>query len=357
MTSSQPLGLSEILPESGPGDSAVMAMMDELVGSHSTPLGDPLAFAHMDPPASKVASFVVGLNAKTNQNLLHPSLSPLATLAEQSGSTLANLTALWCAREAGATRVVASIDAHLSVQKAAHILGLPFHGLSIDDSGKAVLSDGDVTENDCLVLTAGTTSRGAIDPLQRPAVKWLHVDAAWAGPLRLTRYANRLDGIEHADSVAVSAHKWLYQPKDSAMVLFKDPESRDKVSFGGDYLAVPNVGVQGSRSASGLALLATLMAGGRAGVAASIEKNMADAARLAASLDEMEWVELKQPPETAVINWRSTNRDVSSVVDALGITASLTRIDGDPWVRQVAANPHADVDRIVELIDRITQPI
>jgi len=77
---------------------------------------------------------------------------------------------------------------------------------------------------------------------------------AWrrAGPLRLSsEYAHLLDGIEKADSVAVSAHKWLFQPKESAIVFFKDVElAHAAISFGGSYLAKPNVGVQGSRGAA-----------------------------------------------------------------------------------------------------------
>ena len=52
--------------------------------------------------------------------------------------------------------------------------------------------------------------------------KWVHLDASWAGPLRLSLlHCHLFDGIEKADSVAISAHKWLFQPKDSALVLFK----------------------------------------------------------------------------------------------------------------------------------------
>ena len=51
---------------------------------------------------------------------------------------------------------------------------------------------------------------------------WIHVDAAWAGPLVLSeQHKGRLAGIERADSVAVSAHKWLFQPKEAGLVFFR----------------------------------------------------------------------------------------------------------------------------------------
>jgi L-2,4-diaminobutyrate decarboxylase len=55
-----------------------------------------------------------------------------------------------------------------------------------------------------LVLAAGTTSTGAIDPLTLAGrTAWKQVDAAWDGPLRLSkRHSARLDGIERAVSVS-----------------------------------------------------------------------------------------------------------------------------------------------------------
>lgn len=374
-------------PEAGSGDDATAATFDALIAEHSAPLGDPLAFAHMDPPTSVVAARVVARNAQTNQNLLHPDLSPLASVAEAkviewlapffgmqdglmcSGSTLANLTALWCARENGATRVVASKEAHLSVAKSAHLLGMPFQSVPVDEAGRVQHLDWVVGEFDCVVLTAGTTARGAIDELSALKSAWLHVDAAWAGPLRLTAYADRLNGIEHADSVAISAHKWLYQPKDSALIFFKDPKARETISFGGTYLSAPNVGIQGSRGAAGLALLATLMAEGRTGLARLIEKGMRDAEKFANFVDANNRLELKSQPESGVVNWRPgsmasskaarsgvAQSEVAAVAKALGLTSSTVTIDGELWLRQVAANPHMDIDGVIDKVIRATQP-
>jgi len=374
------------LPEIGPGDDVTTDTFDALIAEHSTPLGDSLAFAHMDPPTSAVAAAVVARNAQTNQNLLHPELSPLASVAEAkaidwlapffgmqdglmcSGSTLANLTALWCARENGATRVVASSDAHLSIAKAAHLLGMPFQSVPVNEAGQVLGIDLIAGEFDCVVLTAGTTARGAIDDLQpKFSVKsaWLHIDAAWAGPLRLTSYADRLHGIEYADSVAVSAHKWLYQPKDSALIFFKDPSARDSISFGGAYLAAPNVGVQGSRGAAGLALLSTLWSQGRAGLAAIIEKGISDAETFANFIDSHSALELKSQPQTGVVNWRpvclessdAAHNHVSEVAKTLGLTSSSVTIDGELWLRQVAANPYVDIGGVIDKVLRATQPI
>lgn len=351
-------------PDEGVGAEAALAWFAEQVRSRSARLGDPLAFAHMDPPPLELAAQLVGLNAAVNQNLLHPETSPFATEAERrviawlapvfgmrcghmcSGSTLANLTALWRAREAGARRVVTSADAHVSVAKAAHILGLGFETVPVDGHGRLDRSLLPATENAAVVLTAGTTGRGVIDALAPVPCRWLHVDAAWAGPLRLTRYGDRLDGIERADSVAISGHKWLYQPKESALILFRDPDAQEAISFGGSYLAKPNVGVQGSRGAAAIPLLASLMALGRSGMAALIEANMADAEALAARLADDARFVLKQMPEAGVLNWRPAQGDTADVLSRLAGTASRTVIDGTLWARHVAANPHASIPAI-----------
>jgi glutamate/tyrosine decarboxylase-like PLP-dependent enzyme len=362
--------LPATLPDDGAGADEALALVTEVVLGRSAALGDALAFAHMDPPPLEIAAQLVGLNARFNQNMLHRELSPFATEAEHTviswlaplfgmggghmcgGSTLANLAALWCAREHGARAVIASADAHISVSKAAHILGLSYRAVPVDAMGRIEVGQLGETAQAALVLTAGTTGRGVIDPLERFGAAWLHVDAAWAGPMRLTRHSALLDGIERADSVAVSAHKWLYQPKDSALVLFRAPEAQAAISFGGAYLAAPNVGLQGSRSAAAVPLLATLMALGRTGLARLIEQNMADAEALADWLAANPRTELKQPPQTGVITWRPRSGDTEAVLARLAGTSSRTSIDGQLWARQVAANPHADIARIQQRIEQ-----
>ncbi len=358
-------------PENGQGEAEVYEWFRRQIETHSAMLGSEFALAHMDPPTPEIASDLAGLNARYNQNLLHPDLSPFATQAERrviewiapafgmtaghmcSGSTLANLTALWRAREAGAKHVIASADAHISVAKSAHILGMTFQAVAVTPLGQLDRAQVTETKNAAIVLTVGTTGRGVIDDLKPIDAQWVHVDAAWAGPLIFTKYADRLTGIKHADSIAISAHKWLYQPKEAAIVLFADHDAQRAISFGGDYLAVPNVGVQGSRCAAAIPLLATLLAWGKKGLAERIEQNMADAESLAAYLENDPRTELKQGPETGVLNWRPVQSDIDIVYSQLGETVSKTKIDGEVWLRHVAANPNANIIKIWQKISDI----
>jgi L-2,4-diaminobutyrate decarboxylase len=320
----------------------------------------------MDPPTPWVTWITAMWTAALNQNLLHDDTGAAGKAVEDRvvhwvapffgmagghltpGSTVANLTALWAAREvAGVRRVVASEHAHVSVAKATAILGLSYEQVTTDRSHRLdERALGRLTDA-ALVLTAGTTATGAIDPLDAgPDAAWRHVDAAWAGPLRLTdRHRAVLDGIETADSVAVSAHKWLFQPKESAIVLFGDADrAHAALSYGSGYLARPNVGLLGSHgAAAAVGLAATLLAWGQQGLAARIDAEMVRARQLGELVAGTDAFTLWGPPSAGIVVWRPRHDDPRAVRDRMrNAFVSLTEIDGEQWFRSVAANPNAD---------------
>jgi L-2,4-diaminobutyrate decarboxylase len=373
-SSAVPSQIPADLPENGIGSVATLDFLAPIVLGSAARLDEPTAFAHMDPPTPWITWAATLWNASLNQNLLHPATAPAARDIERRvvewlapwfgmtgghmtpGSTVANLTALWAAREcAGIDTVLASDAAHLSVRKAAHILGLRFAALPSNEHGalmpQALPSD---LRRSALVLTAGTTSTGAIDPLHLAGrAAWTHVDAAWAGPLRLSTYADRLSGIEKADSISVSAHKWLFQPKESALVLFRDAQrATEAVSFGGAYLAVPNVGLLGSHGAAAVPLLATLLAWGRLGVAQRIQQCMQLAEEFSEFIAGDSRLELFAAPQTGIVIWRPHDDSAfDGLLQQLGPAAvSTTTIAGRRWFRNVAANPNADIRRIANAI-------
>src|SRR5580700_5141024 len=123
-------------------------------------LDAPTAFAYMDPPTPWLTWAMALWNSSLNQNLLHPATAPVARHIEEKviawlapffgmqgghmtpGATTANLTALWSAREcAGVEEVVTSDNAHLSIAKAAHLLGLRYRSLPSSPLG-ALLPEG-----------------------------------------------------------------------------------------------------------------------------------------------------------------------------------------------------------------------
>ena len=368
-----PQALPEQCPQQGIGELATLDLLGPHVLGGAAQLDRPDALAHMDPPTPWITWAMTMWNARLNQNLLHPGLSPFAMEAEKkvidwlgpffgmqggqmcSGSTLANLTALWAAREVkGIRRIVGSEASHLSIRKSAQLLGLTYEAIPTNDRGQIDIEKSGQLSDACLVLTAGTTTTGEIDSLELAGqAKWTHVDAAWAGPLRMSpAHRHLLEGIEKADSVAVSAHKWLFQPKDSALILYREPEKVvPAISFGGGYLTSPNVGIQGSRGASAIPLLATLTAWGIEGLVARIDHCMATAYKLAKEIKKHKNMVLWGMPKTGVTvfrpQWCSTEEFFGHLPEGM---LSTSTIGNQNWLRSVAANPVADIEQIISSI-------
>ncbi|MBT8240004.1 MAG: aspartate aminotransferase family protein, partial [Acidimicrobiia bacterium] len=248
------------------------------------------------------------------------------------------------AREGGCRQVAATSNAHLSVRKAAQILAMEYREVEWEDPGDL--------SSAAAVITVGATSTGEIESLDAASdARWRHVDAAWAGPLRLSAtHRHILDGIGSADSVSVSAHKWLFQPKESAFVFFASTEMADRsISVEGAYLSVPNVGILGSHGATAAPLAATVLAYGLDGITAWIDHTMELADRLHQLVVAHPALEARTPPQSGVVNWRRVDQAIPVTED---VFVSTTELDGETWLRSVAANPMADPELIVATIGR-----
>ncbi len=368
--------LPHSFPERGIGEIQTLDLLAPHVLGRAARLDNSNALAHMDPPTPWITWAMALWNARLNQNLLHPATAPFAIEAEKkvmdwlapvfgmngghmcSGSTIANLTALWAARDVkGIEKIVASKTAHISIEKAAKILGLPYEQIATNSHGQIDSDKINDISNACLVLTAGTTATGVIDSLALAGkAKWTHVDAAWAGPLRLSpNHAHLLDGIDAADSVAISAHKWFFQPKDSALIMFRDTDlANSAISLGGGYLATPNIGVQGSRGASAIPLLATMIAWGKEGIADRIDHAMSIASMLATELIKEDNISLWGMPTTGITVFRPLTMNTEEFYQRLpeGMF-STCMLDNVKWLRSVAANPLADIEEIASKISEV----
>lgn len=161
-----------------------------------------------------------------------------------SSGTIANLEALYVARELHPARGVAySADAHYTHGRMCGVLGINGTAVGTDAAGRIDLDDLDDLlaggTVGTVVATTGTTGLGAIDPVhdvlavaRRHGVR-VHVDAAYGGFFTLlagTGAAGRtgLDprpwhAIAECDSVVVDPHKHGLQPYGCGAVLFTDP--------------------------------------------------------------------------------------------------------------------------------------
>jgi aromatic-L-amino-acid/L-tryptophan decarboxylase len=94
-----------------------------------------------------------------------------------------------------------------------------------------------------VVANAGTIVTGAVDPIAaivevaRAADVWVHVDGAYGAAAAMV-VPELFDGLDAADSLSFDAHKWLYQPLDCSVLLYRDPEAaRRTFSLMDDYAA------------------------------------------------------------------------------------------------------------------------
>lgn len=303
-----------------------------------------------------------------------------------SGGTIANVTALWVARNQcfpaqgefrGIRReglfralryydyedavILVSRRGHYSLSKAADLLGLgseQIWALPTDDDNKLRL---DALAEACercrqerrrvlaIVGVAGTTETGNVDPLdgiaeiaQAHGVHF-HVDAAWGGPtLFSTRHRHLLKGIERADSVTLDAHKQLYVPMGTGMVLFKDHGTTGAIEHHAQYIIrkgsrdLGSKTLEGSRPGMAMLVHSGLRIIGRTGYEILIDLGIDKARRFASLIKADEDFELITAPELNILTYRFAPRR---------------------YRERMASLPHAAQAAMNDLFSRLTKAI
>jgi glutamate decarboxylase len=270
-----------------------------------------------------------------------------------SGGTIANITALWVARNkhlgangifkgvaneglAAAYRhygiknlgIMSSNRGHYSLSKTVDVLGIgrdnmltvqsptqtlcPKQALAL---GRAYQENGNKLL--AIVGVAGTTETGHVDPLNELADVaeelgcWFHVDAAWGGATLFSeKYRGILNGIERADSVTIDAHKQMYVPMGAGMVLFKDPENSNAVRHHAQYIlrhGSKDLGattLEGSRNGMAMMVYSSLHIFGRKGYELLINKCIEQAKHFAQMIENHEMFELVTKPTLSLLTYR-----------------------------------------------------
>lgn len=406
------VALPSVPPTSmGLDDAQLFRDLDGIVNGSYNPW-HPGALSHLDPPPNPASVLAELVCAWLNNNMLAEELSPLLTRLERSllgwtarrlglgpssggvlasGGTLCNLTALVAARRLrglgtdGRACVYTSTDAHCSLAKALRVMGLPASALRlvpVDDNGRMDPESLDralATETDpvlAVVATAGTTIRGAVDPVGSIADVcalhdvWLHVDGAIGAVCGLSdRYGERVAAIGRADSLILNPQKWLGIAKASAMLLMKHPEglaetyatplpyvepSRDAV-HGGDC------GLQGTRPAEVLKLWLGLRQLGLAG----IDQLIGGALRRAQVLREaLAPLQLHVPSgDLHIACFRPLDHRDSDVWSrqtraqllARGLMLSRPLLDGHRYLKAVMGNPFTNRRHITLLANTVAK--
>ncbi len=282
---------------------------------------------------------------------------PFAAGAFTSGGMVSNLTALTAAREFAlpnsrqtglngrSAALYCSSEAHYSVRRAAEVLGIGAdfvrgiainaeHQMDVAALEQAIQADkaAGITPV-AIVATAGTTLTGAIDPILALAhiakqySVWLHVDGAYGLPgAAAPSTRHRFAGLEHADSISIDAHKWLYLPKACSVVLVKDPHALSRAfSHNESYmlhdqdqpLNPVDSTLEYSRPFRALKLWMALRVHGADQFRAAIERNIAQARLCANLVKAAPDLELLLEPQLSTVPYRHVPKHLESNEAAL----------------------------------------
>jgi glutamate/tyrosine decarboxylase-like PLP-dependent enzyme len=212
---------------------------------------------------------------------------------------------------------------------------------------------------------------GACDDVETVAARaretgaWLHVDGAfglWAAASPSLRHLVR--GVEHADSWATDAHKWLNVPYDSGLAFCAHPAAhRAAMGVHAEYL-VHDAGAnrdqldwnpEFSRRARGFPVYAALRSLGRSGVTELVERCCAHARRAA---DELARLPGAQVLNEVVLNQvlfrfetdERTQDSLRAVQDSGEAWLSGTTWDGRPAIRVSVSNWQTSEDDVERLV-------
>ena len=327
-----------------------------------------------------------------------------------TGGAMANFVGLKCARDqrlgvevrergvaaAGPVAIYASEEAHVVIRRGADMLGLGadvVRAVEVDGEQRMrvdALRDAlarDVADGVlplAISATAGTTTTGSIDPLPELAAlardhgAWFHVDAAYGGAVVLSDTLRPLlAGTEHADSIAVDPHKWMYTPQSAGCVLVRDFGHLSR-SFHADasYIWLDDAvrqgvdfamhGPQFSRGFAALKVWISLLAHGRAAYARRIEHDIRLASYLGELVEEREEWELMRPPRLSICcfrhrpaGWTGTeeeldrhNEQLMTAIHADGrVYCSNAVIDGRFGLRACIVNFRTEAEDLERLLD------
>ncbi len=325
-----------------------------------------------------------------------------------TGSSMANLLGMLVARTAkvgtevresglqslpGRLTVYCSSAAHGCIPRALEAIGVgsnqlrriavsSAHQMRLDQLISAIESDlaGGYIPT-CVVGTAGSVDTGSIDDLDglaRIANKyklWFHVDGACGalGMLSPT-IAQKLQGIERSDSIALDFHKWAQVPYDAGYLLVRDADlHHDTFAAPAAYLRRESRGMSAgspwpcdfgldlSRSFKALKVWFTFMVYGRDQLAAMMDRTCELARYMANSIQSRTELELLAPVALNIVCFRFRCPDADRIngqivvdVQESGIAApSSTTLNGQFAIRAAIFNHRTSTTEIDSLIEAV----
>jgi glutamate/tyrosine decarboxylase-like PLP-dependent enzyme len=318
-----------------------------------------------------------------------------------SGGSIANLTAIVAAREAGdpdgGGAVYATRFAHYCIDKALHIAGrgrAPRRQIATDDRHRMSLEALErALEEDrragirpwIVIASGGTVDTGAIDPLPEISMlcrkhgAWMHVDGAYGGLFALCDEGRELlRGIDQADSVALDPHKTLFLPYGTGAALVREARHlTDAFSASGEYIrplgesevgpSPADLSPELTRHFRALRLWLPLQIAGIAAFRAAQAEKLALARYFHRRLSELDGFEPGPPPDLSVVAFRYVPEegDADSFTERLlkylqnegRVMMSGTRIDGVFYIRCAILSFRTHLEHVDDAIEALVDGV
>ena len=288
--------------------------------------------------------------------------------------------------------VLISQDAHFSLKQAVRMLGLGEESLlllPLDERRRVdVVAMQEIVREltgrrqiICMVATAGTTSTGAVDPIEPMADlcaeigAWLHLDGAYGYAYKLVpEWGHLFSGDSRADSITWDPHKQLGVPIPNSLLFLQDGREFGRMTLHSGYFnragdMEPNPGLKSPPTTRPLAVLplVTLLRGkGLAQLISDLRAPLTAIHQLADFLQTQPGIELCHQPDTGILCFRfrppggsdealdRVQRHLYERLMATGErTISTTTLNGRTVLRLVTVSPHttlADLQATINLL-------
>ena len=336
---------SDISANSGQIEDIVGRLTERLEGNY--PFHHPSYAGQMLKPPHPVAWLAYALTATINPNnhaldggpptseMEKEAVRELAKMVRYgdthlghltSGGTIANLEALFVAREIHPKKsIAATSNAHYTHRRMCHLLNTAFLEIPVDVND---IPDFNFIENHAedigtIVVTMGTTGLGTTEPLSKIldiAAKHsirIHVDAAYGGFFSLIKEnlpkKEEWQFLSEADSIVIDPHKHGLQPYGCGSILYKDPSvgkyykhDSPYTYFTSEDLHLGEISLECSRAgASAAAFWATLqmLPLTETGLGAVLKNAREAAVQFSSLLKESSSFQLYQEPDLDIVGY------------------------------------------------------
>jgi aromatic-L-amino-acid/L-tryptophan decarboxylase len=310
-----------------------------------------------------------------------------------AGGSAGNLSALLVARDTAGHRrggdgparplIAVSDDAHSSVGKALHVIGVealivPTEDHRLTGAALSAALAGHLRADDVIgvVATAGTTNAGIVDDLAGVAdvaearSLWFHIDGAYGGAaLFAPSVRDKFAGFDRADSFIVDPHKWLFAPFDCAALIYRQPNLAKAVhTQDASYLEVlhsedpeewnpSDYAYHLTRRARGLPIWFSMAVNGLDAYRDAVEAGLAIARASAELITATPQTELVREPELSVVlfrrpGWNRLDYDAWSarlLSDQTGFVTPTTW-EGETVARFAFLHPGTTLEMVAEIL-------